>query len=161
MDEKGKVVSHQVKDYVLTQKNLNDHPLVAAFRKSGKPTWQGFDSPEGNPSRGYIRGNEQGWALAVVQQDVEVFADLKQIRRLAMMFMGGTVVLVVLIAWLSARAVVTPIMTLTDVADRMSMGELDATFAITSRDEIGLLAQALTRMQISLKLALERLRRSP
>jgi methyl-accepting chemotaxis protein len=160
VDEKGKVVAHQRKEFVLTQKNMNTHPLVSAFRQNPQPLSLGFSDPDGKqPTQGYIRGNAYGWALAVVQQDFEVFAGLKQIRNLAIILLLLTVVVVVLIAWFSARAVVTPVMKLTSVAERMSLGQLDAEISVNSKDEIGLLAQALGRMQISLRLALERLRR--
>jgi len=50
-------------------------------------------------------------------------------------------------------------MTLTDIAERMSLGELDEEVNIKSKDEIGLLAMAIERMRISLNLAMGRLRR--
>ena len=48
---------------------------------------------------------------------------------------------------------------LTDVADRISVGELDAQVPATSKDEIGDLAEAIARMQDSIRLSIERLRR--
>lgn len=48
---------------------------------------------------------------------------------------------------------------LTDAADRISVGELDAEIIITSNDEIGNLAEAISRMQDSLRFSMERLRR--
>jgi methyl-accepting chemotaxis protein len=63
------------------------------------------------------------------------------------------------IAWFSARGLVNPIMKLTDVAERMSLGDMNVKIDVTSRDEIGLLAQAISRMQTSLRMAMERLRK--
>jgi len=57
------------------------------------------------------------------------------------------------------QIIIRPIMKLTDIADRMSMGDLNAEIDIKSKNEIGLLAQAVVRMQTSLRLALKRLRR--
>ncbi|TWI74340.1 HAMP domain-containing protein [Desulfobotulus alkaliphilus] len=48
---------------------------------------------------------------------------------------------------------------LTDAADRISVGELDMQIDVRSKDEIGNLADAISRMQDSLKLSIERLRR--
>lgn len=48
---------------------------------------------------------------------------------------------------------------LTDTADRISVGELDVKIEISSKDEIGSLADAISRMQDSLRLSIERLRR--
>lgn len=48
---------------------------------------------------------------------------------------------------------------LTHAADRISVGELDTVIAVSSKDEIGNLAEAISRMQDSLRLSIERLRR--
>lgn len=48
---------------------------------------------------------------------------------------------------------------LTDAADRISVGELDVVIEIKSQDEIGALAEAISRMQDSLRFSIERLRR--
>jgi predicted Zn finger-like uncharacterized protein len=48
---------------------------------------------------------------------------------------------------------------LTEVADRISMGELDIDIGRKTNDEIGDLGEAITRMQESIRLAVERLRR--
>lgn len=48
---------------------------------------------------------------------------------------------------------------LTDAADRISVGELDVVININSNDEIGALAEAISRMQDSLRFSIERLRR--
>ena len=48
---------------------------------------------------------------------------------------------------------------LTEAADRISVGDLEAEIEITSKDEIGNLADAISRMQDSLRFSIERLRR--
>lgn len=57
-----------------------------------------------------------------------------------------------------ARQITHPITQLTNVADRISLGELDAKIEINRKDEIGELAEAVSRMQASLQAAIERLR---
>jgi HAMP domain-containing protein len=51
------------------------------------------------------------------------------------------------------------IKSLTEVADRISVGELDAEIKTKSDDEIGDLAEAISRMQESVRLSIERLRK--
>ena len=51
-----------------------------------------------------------------------------------------------------------PIVHLTQVADRISLGELDMEIGLNRKDEIGELAEALSRMQASLQATMERLR---
>ena len=160
VDEKGYVVSHPNRQYVVKRKNLNNHPLIASFRKKGWTTITSrFNNPDGHTAFGHVRSNNFGWALVLQQQDDEVFAALNRVQKFALTLFGCTVLLVSGIAWFSARAIVTPIMKLTDAAERMSLGELNVKIDIKSKDEIGLLAQAVGRMQTSLRLAMNRLRR--
>jgi methyl-accepting chemotaxis protein len=160
VDEKGKVVAHQIRQYVIKQKNLSRHPLIAAFRK-GKWTTEtiNFNNENGNSTLGHVKGIKYGWALAIQQENQEVFAPLKRVQNFAISLFIVTIVIVTLIALSSARAIVTPIKKLTDVAERMSLGDLNMQINIPSKDEIGLLAQAIKRMQTSLRLAMERLRK--
>lgn len=48
---------------------------------------------------------------------------------------------------------------LTEAADRISVGDLEAEIEVKSRDEIGSLGEAISRMQDSLRFSIERLRR--
>jgi methyl-accepting chemotaxis protein len=160
VDEKGYVVAHPNKQYVAKRKNLNTHPLIANYRKKGWTTiTTRFTTPNEQPALGHVRSNNYGWALALQQEDKEVFAALNRMQRFALTLLGCTILLVSVIAWFSARAIVTPVMKLTDAAERMSLGELNVKIDIKSKDEIGLLAQAIGRMQTSLRLAMNRLRR--
>lgn len=160
VDEKGYVVSHPNRQYVAKRKNLNSHPLIANYRKKGWTTiTTRFNTANGQAALGHVRSNNYGWALAMQQEEIEVFSALNRVQKFAMTLLGCTILLVSVIAWFSARAIVTPVMKLTDAAERMSLGELNVKIDIKSRDEIGLLAQAIGRMQTSLRLAMNRLRR--
>jgi methyl-accepting chemotaxis protein len=160
VDEKGFVVSHPNKQYVTKRKNLNSHPLIAGFRKKGWRTiTSNFNATNSEIAFGHVRSNNYGWALVLQQHESEVFAAYKRTQEFALILLVGTVALVLIIAWFSARAIVTPLMKLTDAAERMSLGELNVKIDVKSKDEIGLLALAIGRMQTSLRLAMNRLRR--
>jgi len=160
IDEKGKVVAHQAKQVVVKERNLNRHPLIKSFKRGNWTTHTThFNNNEGKAFYGHVRKIKRGWAIALQQADAEVFEPLKRVQDFALILLIATIVIVSLIAWISARAIVTPIMKLTDVAERMSLGDLNMQINIPSKDEIGLLAEAIKRMQISLRLAIERLRR--
>ncbi|MFY9225054.1 MAG: HAMP domain-containing protein [Blastocatellia bacterium] len=58
----------------------------------------------------------------------------------------------------AAQKLTQPIMELTEASNNISLGKLDESIQIKSDDEIGQLAEALERMRISLKQALDRLR---
>jgi methyl-accepting chemotaxis protein len=157
VDEKGFVISHPDKQYVT---NLSSHPLIAGFRKKGwRSVTDTFSGADGETAFGHVRSNNYGWALVLQQQNKEAFESFNRVQEFALILLAGTVLLVLIIAWISARAIVTPIRKLTDAAERMSLGELNVKIDIKSKDEIGLLARAIGRMQTSLRLAMNRLRR--
>lgn len=62
------------------------------------------------------------------------------------------------VAIFAAQKLTKPIMELTEASNNISLGKLDESIQIKSDDEIGQLAEALERMRISLKQALDRLR---
>ncbi len=160
VDEKGFVVTHPQKQYVEARRNMADDPLVTAFRRKGWTTiTTSFINEKGQPTLGHARAGTYGWILGLEQEEREVFEALGIIQNFALALLAITVLLVIAVAWFSARALVTPIMKLTDAAERMSLGELNLPIDIRSRDEIGLLAQAIGRMQTSLRMAMQRLRR--
>lgn len=157
VDEKGKVVSHQVEDYVVQQANLNEYPLIAAFKKGQKGMIY-FDD-RGTSKVGYAKETRYGWILATQQDMRETFKILGDTGIFTYILLGITALVVVIIAWFLGRAIGSPIRKLTEVAERISVGDMGAEIKIKSRDEIGNLAEAILRMQDSLRLAIERLRR--
>ena len=73
--------------------------------------------------------------------------------------LAAAAILVALIAFLYGNSLSGKIRNLTDVADRISIGELDVEVAVKSKDEIGALGEAISRMQDSIRISLDRLRR--
>jgi predicted Zn finger-like uncharacterized protein len=73
--------------------------------------------------------------------------------------LGITLLLIGLIVTVYGHRLTGKIKSLTDVADRISVGELEMEVETTSTDEIGELAEAIARMQDSIRLSIERLRR--
>lgn len=80
-------------------------------------------------------------------------------RNIVFSIMAATLLLTITIVSIYGNRITGRIKSLTDVADRISVGELDAEIEIKSKDEIGDLAEAIGRMQDSIRLSIERLRR--
>ena len=157
VDDKGKVVSHQVEDYVIQQTNLGEYPLIAAFKKGQNGMI--YFNDRGTMRVGYAKETKYGWILAMQQDMSETFRTLKETGTFTYILLGLTALGVIIIAWFLGRAIGNPIRKLTEVAERISVGDMGAEIKIKSRDEIGNLAEAILRMQDSLRLAIERLRR--
>lgn len=86
---------------------------------------------------------------------------LSQERFLWQFLSGGaaTVLVVIVVAMFFAARTARPLLHLTEVAKKISLGELATPIKITSTDEIGDLADALRRMQASLRKAIQRLQK--
>jgi len=157
VDEKGKVIAHPSEQFVLTQQQLDDHPLVSSFRKDWTPRLLAFKHDDGKEALGYVQGNRFRWALAVQQDEEELFAPLRQTLTFGLALLAGAAVLVTLTARFFSRVLTRPILRMTRAADRMSLGELERPIAFHSGDELGLLAQSLERLRKSMRAAMARL----
>ena len=80
-------------------------------------------------------------------------------RNFSLMILAGTLVLVGMIVWVYSHRLTGKIKSLTEVTERISVGDLAAEVETKSKDEIGELAEAISRMQESIRLSIERLRR--
>jgi predicted Zn finger-like uncharacterized protein len=80
-------------------------------------------------------------------------------RYIAIGIVATTLLLILLVVAVYGHRLSGRIRSLTDVAERISVGDLDIEIESTSRDEIGELAEAISRMQESIRLSIERLRR--
>jgi methyl-accepting chemotaxis protein len=157
IDEKGKVVSHQNEDYVVKQADMSSSPLIAAFKKGQKGII--YFNEDGIPRVGYAKETRYRWTLAMQQDVQETFKTLRETRNFTYILFGMTVLIVCFVALFLGRAIGNPIKKLTEIAERISVGDLGATIKVKSKDEIGELAEAISRMQDSLRLAVEKLRR--
>lgn len=75
----------------------------------------------------------------------------------------AVLILMLMVIYFYSRLMVRPIRYLSEVADRISMGDLDTPIQIKAKGEVGVLADSIERMQTSVKAAIERLqkRREP
>jgi HAMP domain-containing protein len=64
-----------------------------------------------------------------------------------------------IVVYFYSRSVIRPIRHLAEVADRISMGDLETSIQIKAKGEVGLLAESIERMQTSVKAAIERLQK--
>jgi len=81
--------------------------------------------------------------------------------KIRMFYLVTVVALVVLlmVIYFYSSSVVRPIRYLSEVADKISMGELDTPIQIKAKGEVGALAESIERMQTSVKAAIERLQK--
>ncbi len=80
-------------------------------------------------------------------------------RLITYAILGGTLLLIGIIVSIYGHRLTGKIKSLTDIAERISIGDLEIEVEAQSKDEIGELAEAISRMQESIRLSIERLRR--
>jgi predicted Zn finger-like uncharacterized protein len=80
-------------------------------------------------------------------------------RLITLAILGGTIFLIGVIVLIYGHRLTGKIKSLTDVAERISIGDLGIEIETQSKDEIGEPAEAISRMQDSIRLSIERLRR--
>jgi HAMP domain-containing protein len=84
-----------------------------------------------------------------------VGVSVEKARTIAFVILGGTIILICLIASLYGRRLSGRIKHLTDVVDRFSAGELDAIIEKRTGDEIGKLAEAIGRLRDNISISSE------
>jgi nitrogen fixation/metabolism regulation signal transduction histidine kinase len=82
----------------------------------------------------------------------------KKIEIFYLIILVDLLVLLVVI-YLYSRSMIRPIRYLSEVADKISMGDLKTTIQIKAKGEVAVLAESIERMQTSVKAAIERLQR--
>lgn len=157
VDEEGRIISHPSAELAASRQNMADHPAVAAALLESRDRLE-YRDDQGKEMLAQMGRTREGW-LVVVQQDLdEVRSAIQENNRNALVLLGGTLVLVLLVSIVFSRRISVPILRLTEVADGLSRGRLDLVVEGRDRgDEIGLLANAIARLGTSIRLAMERL----
>lgn len=88
----------------------------------------------------------------------EQFEDLvmREVQRVGALDLALIIVTLILLR----RVVVSPIRRLTEASEQIASGQLSTKIEVTSRDEIGMLGGAINKLQTSLRIAMERMKRS-
>lgn len=106
-----------------------------------------------------VAGGRSFGAIVVGIRDDAVNQQVLRILATILLFSLIPLALALLIAYARSRRVTENVLSLTRKADEISRGDLDEEVAIRSNDELEDLAEALERMRVSMKGAIERLRR--
>jgi len=135
-------------------------PEVAnALITSGVKTFE--TSSDNNAERNFAAIaslNNKPWRYVVMSPFSSFFSELNFWSTIYTVAAALLIGIIIIVSYWVAAGFTNPINRLTQVADRISLGELDAQIDVNRKDEIGELAEAVSRMQASLQAAIERLR---
>jgi len=99
---------------------------------------------------------DNGWLLSIQIPEKEIFADVeKQNERFSVMVVIVSVVMILTAYFLISKLINAPIKQLTHDVSHIALGNLDVQIKVSSKDEMGLLAQVFNKMTSDLKKAIE------
>ncbi|MGH7834543.1 MAG: HAMP domain-containing protein [Candidatus Binatia bacterium] len=154
-DGQGEIVAHSFKSAPtqLRQSLSSDERRQSNQRTvsvNGKPVYE---------TRVPILEGQVGTVHVGMWGDV-VKNEIRQSVTLLIAVIAGVIFMAVVASVFLAHRIVEPIQQLTDVAARISTGDLDSPVKVESQDEVGDLARSIERMRTSLKAAMWRLSRA-
>jgi signal transduction histidine kinase len=91
------------------------------------------------------------WGIATRQPEDEAFASTAALRRRLLLLGPAALAVAVLFAWGAARSIRKPLALLTEAAERIAAGGLDAPIPPLGEDEVGRLGRSLEEMRIALR----------
>ena len=157
VDELGKIIAHQSPEFTKERKDMSGHPAFIASR-SRKMHLTYTIADTGQKMVSVAKKSDYGWTLVAELPYEEAFAELSVINRKAQIFLAGTLVAVVLIAFIVARSLSIPIKRLTLTTEKLSKGRFDLKLRYTNRkDEIGALSKAIELLATSNKILLRQM----
>lgn len=158
LDEKNRLIASGDNSISLTLQDYSARPAITQKPASSLGTYVFTEG--GRDVIAFTQKTEQGWTLILQQDYNEAFSAANKAQRNAFILLGATLITVLIIAYLLAARLSSPIQNLTRIADAISRGDLGADIKETVRnDEIGALAKAIERMGVSLQMAFTRLRK--
>ena len=158
LDENYRLIAHGKGAVTAELQDYSHHPALRQRNMFDQNSFV-FEN-NGHKIVSYTMETRQGWTLIVQQDYAEAYAAADRARQNAVVLLIITCFTVLVIAYLLASRLSTPIRNLTLIADEISRGKLDAEIKEAARgDEIGALARAIERMGVSLQMAFDRLRK--
>lgn len=118
-----------------------------------------FAPVEGQPYGVVMLTPQQGFDQPLQTIEAATQGNMRQALLMTLVIMGAAFVAIGVVVSLFGHRLTGKLHYLTSVADKISVGDLETEIEPMPDDEIGDLADAIGRMQDSLKLAIERLRR--
>jgi GAF domain-containing protein/HAMP domain-containing protein len=146
IDSQNQLVAHRdLKPGAAKLFDYSEDPPVVALRSGIEPPFIYVDE-EGVRWRAYYQRLENDWAIVVQQQENELFQPYQRLQLLSWLLIGGGMILVIVLVWISLQRAVQPINSLTQTVQAVTTGDLDQVAAVTSEDEVGTLAVAFNNM---------------
>ena len=148
INEKGLIVVHPHTPGLDAGKEDFIQEMLA--RKNGviSYVWQNEGEEKAGKSFTAFRSLNNGWILAVSTPSEDLTKEIGIISRIIWLIIPLVVILGSVLSWLLTRSITRPIETLSEILSRVAEGDLSRQVAISSRDEMGILAKATEKARL-------------
>lgn len=158
LNSDGTLFAHPNRQYVLDQRNLftdqaNLAEAGAAIKKLGVGNTGVVRYNLDGTHRivGFAPAKSTGWMIGVGAMEADVMGDVRDLRIFFALAASACLVVGVLGAVLLARQIAQPLQRVQDVIEAASLGDLTLSAEVSSKDEIGSVAQAVNRTMNNMK----------
>ncbi|HEY0590336.1 MAG TPA: HD domain-containing phosphohydrolase [Thermoanaerobaculia bacterium] len=165
IDGSGRVLMHSEPAIALQRPDYSGLPIVAEFMKAREvrliQTYGDPYAPTPTEVLGTVAAvGAPDWGV-VVQKDVEkAFASVDRMTRSTVQWVGIALLLTILVAIVFATGIARPIRTLAERTREIAAGNYQQRVAVTSRNEIGELAENFNIMSGEIEKAVAKLRKA-
>jgi methyl-accepting chemotaxis protein len=170
INQAGVIISHRNIDYVLDQLNpleaVKTDPAMASLAGMVKEMLAnkqgtGEYTMEGKKTiAAYTPVSEYGWTLAAAAERNELMRGIGALRNMVIVFVAIFSALGILLSFFIGKSITRPVLKLIPLLDGVSHGNLTEQLTVTSKDEVGTMAEkynasigGLAAMMYSTKLA--------
>ena len=156
LDQDGNIVAHQPQANAKPAAGTGAFPHAVDAAAKRRIVFE----EDGRKIIAYAQKTAHGWTMVVRQDYAEAFASLAEANRNALILLIITLFGAAVLAFAMSQRLSRPIQNLTRAAEEISRGNFGVEIPETERrDEIGALAGAIDRMSVSIRLAIDRLKR--
>ena len=104
-----------------------------------------------------VQQNFSNWIVFISRPISDAYAAIVKLNNYIFYLTLASSIIVVLIAWLVAQRITTPIMQVAQAAHHIGQGEFEREISVNNDTEVGILAEAFNEMRRNLKAAVEKL----
>lgn len=164
VDREGRVLMHSEPALAIQRPDFSRVKIVEEFRKAPVRLTQMYeDSTSGTPTE--VLGTvapvgRTGWGVVVQKQASTAFASVNRMLSATVFWIGLALLLAIVMAVVSASQIARPIRALAEKSREIAAGNYQQRVEISSRNEIGELAQNFNVMSSEIEKAVLKLRKA-
>jgi len=154
VDENNQFIVNKFGENVTVKLKITDEP-ISALQDAGEKMLQGMSGhtdyidPETNLKKVLIYTNipEANYSVAVVIPESLIVEPVIELKNMLVLIFAITFVVIIVVALTFSHKLSRPIISLSEAAEKIGNGELDAKIEVKGRDEIAQLAESFENMR--------------